>query len=38
MNIHGNSNRIFNLVLAKFLGIYQILDTETVTFLGRHNV
>ncbi|XP_060876983.1 uncharacterized protein LOC132949888 [Metopolophium dirhodum] len=39
MNIHGsNSNRIFNQKLAKIFGFYQILDTETVTFLGRHNV
>jgi len=38
MNIHGNSDRIFNLFLAKMFGFYQILDTETVTFLGRHNV
>jgi len=38
MNIHGNKNRIFNLEFAKLLGFYQILDTETVTFLGHHNV
>ncbi|XP_029345906.1 uncharacterized protein LOC115034176 [Acyrthosiphon pisum] len=39
MNSHGsNSDSIFNLKLAKIFGFYQILDTETVTFLGRHNV
>jgi len=38
MNIHGNSDRIFNSVLAKIIGFNQILDTETETFLGRHNV
>ncbi|CAI6364349.1 unnamed protein product [Macrosiphum euphorbiae] len=38
MNIRGNSDRIFNLVLAKMFGFYQILDTESATFLGRHNV
>ena len=38
MNIQGNSDRIFNLALAKMFGFYQIFDTESVTFLGRHNV
>jgi len=38
MNIQGNSERVFNQLLAWRLGIYQVLDPETVTFLGRHNV
>jgi len=38
MKIHDNNKRIFNLALAKFIGFYQVLDTEKVTFLGRHNV
>jgi len=38
MKIHENNKRIFNLALAKFIGFYQVLDTEKVTFLGRHNV
>lgn len=38
MNFHGNSSRIFNLVLGNIFGFYQILDIDTVTFLGRHNV
>lgn len=38
MNFHRNSSRIFNLVLDNIFGFYQILDTDTVTFLSRHNV
>ncbi|KAE9528124.1 hypothetical protein AGLY_012546 [Aphis glycines] len=38
MKIHDNHKRIFNLALAKFIGFYQVLDIEKVTFLGRRNV
>ncbi|KAE9539985.1 hypothetical protein AGLY_005237 [Aphis glycines] len=38
MKIQDNDKQIFNLTLAKFIGFYQVMDTEKVTFLGRHNV
>lgn len=38
MKIQDSEKHILNLAFAKFIGLYQMLDTETVTFLGCHNV
>jgi len=38
MKIQDNGKQIFNQALEKFIGFYQLVDIEKVTFLGRHNV
>lgn len=35
MNFHRNTSRIFNLVLGKIFGFYQILDTDTYSNISR---
>lgn len=38
MRNRDDKKQIFNLLLAKSLGVYQMLDPNTEKYLGRHNV